>query len=87
MAKETFPNVKTVGTITEFKKKKGCADFKLVGVKITGSQFERIGDMIDEGDPVDVTLQVKQATLAESGKKSMAQTVLVGMNRYGWRAK
>jgi hypothetical protein len=61
--KETFPKIKTEAKVTEFKKKKGCCDFKLVDAEITGSQFEKISDIIDEGDAVLVTLQKKQGTL------------------------
>lgn len=61
---QAFPKVKTTGTVTDFTKKKGSCNFKLSGVKIGGEQFEHIADMIDEGDPVTVTLQKKQSTMA-----------------------
>jgi hypothetical protein len=76
MAKaQAFPKVKTIGTIVGFGKKKGCCDFKLAGVKITGTQFEKLGDMIDEGDPVDITLQKRQATMAAVKETGSAASI------------
>jgi len=63
MAKEAFAKIKTTAKINDFHKKKGGVDLKFHDMKITGSQYERLSDMMDDGQPVTITIEVKQATL------------------------
>lgn len=63
MAKETFAKIKTTAKINDFHKKKGGVTLKFSDMKITGSQYETLSDMMDDGQSILITLEVKQPSL------------------------
>ncbi len=65
MAKKTgtFPKTKFKAKVVECKAKENSCEIKLSKIELTGGQYERVKDIMDEGDLVFVTFQAEQGTL------------------------